>query len=116
MDIPTPTKHRRLVLWQLPIPKPPGMDPQLLPIQVAHLKHTMPSKERVCMVQTPPTCNQTSEPFLVPKQRATQGHIPTALEVPSHQEAVLQVGQDQPIMKREQGPLPQDCRGPPKNP
>ena len=75
------------------------MDPELLPVQVTNLKHAMLGKKRVRMVTTNPSSHQASKPLLIPKQGARKCHIPTALKVPPHQEAVLQVWEDQPIVE-----------------
>ena len=93
-----PAKHSRLALWKSPIPETPCMDPQLLPVQVIHLEHTMLSKEGVQMAPTPLACNQLSKPLLVSQQGACQGHISAALEIPPHHEAILQVREDKPVV------------------
>ena len=68
MDIPSPSKHRRLVLWELPIPELPGMHPQLLAVEVPNLEDPIPSKEWVSMTLAHPSCHQAHKPFLVAKQ------------------------------------------------
>ena len=51
------------------------------------------------MVPAPLASNQASKPLLVPQEGVPQGDIACPLEVPPYHEAVLEVGQDQAIIK-----------------
>ena len=75
------------------------MDPYLLPVQVPHLQHAALSKEWVRMVLPPPPYRQPREPLLVVQKRLRKGGVPTALKVPPHQQAVLEMGEDKTIIE-----------------
>ena len=68
MHVPDPAQHSRLVLRESPIPKPAGMDTQLLAVEIPNPQHAILSKERVSMVPAPPPSHQTSKPLLVAEQ------------------------------------------------
>ena len=75
------------------------MDPYLLPVQVPHLQHATLSEERIRMVLPPPPYCQPREPLLVVQKRLCKGGVPTALKVPPHQQAVLEMGEDKTIIE-----------------
>ena len=68
MDITSPAQHGSLTSRQQPIPEPPCMHPELLPVEVLNLEHAKLGKEGVCMLQPPPQGHQPSKPLLVPEE------------------------------------------------
>jgi len=50
VDVASPAQHRRLVPRKPPIPRPPRVDPQLLPVKVANLPSRDVASKRVCFI------------------------------------------------------------------
>ena len=91
MQISSPCQHGSLTSRQEPILKPPGMHPELLPVEVTNLQHAILRKEWICMKLASLLRHQTCKMFLIPKEGLSQGHIPRPLKVPPHHQAVLKV-------------------------
>ena len=53
MDVRRPAKHGSLTLRQQASPEAPRVDPQLLPVEVPDLKHSIMGQELVCIVPPP---------------------------------------------------------------
>ena len=99
MNTPNPAQHGRLILRQLAIPEAPGMDPQLLPVEIPNLEHAQLSQQRISMTPTPTASHKPRNALLVPQQGPPQGQVPPLLEIPPHHQAILEVREDQTIIE-----------------
>ena len=68
MQISSPCQHGSLTFRQEPILKPPGMHPELLPVEVTNLQHAILRKEWICMKLASLLRHQTCKMLLIPKE------------------------------------------------
>jgi hypothetical protein len=72
-----PPESRHLPAWKPTVSKLPGMNPELLPIQVPHLKDHVTSKQGVRMIPAPVPRYQPCKPLLKLQKGLPIGQIPT---------------------------------------
>ena len=77
------------------------MKPELLPIQVPHLKDPVPGKQGIRMIPAPLTRYQPHKPLLKFQKGLPKGQIPARFKVPPHHQAILKVWEDHTIIEGE---------------